>query len=220
MQVAVTDSAGADSQQHLRALRRRRRLDDFAQRRPELSELVTPHSACARHDPASSAARRLVPGVQRLDRIARSFPFRVAPAAQFIEIASGRPGPRAIHPDRLAAQPFAAIRHQERREILQFLHPADATHRIARGGRAGLGAGHKALLMPSVGISPGAMALRRMPWRPHSCASDMVIAWIAALLIAEGTTNGPPLRTQVTAIETTLPFCLAEIQRLPTACVT
>ena len=41
----------------------------------------------------------------------------------------------------------------------------------------------------------------------------MVIAWIAALLIAEGTTNGPPLRTHVTAIETTLPFCLAAIQR-------
>ena len=74
--------------------------------------------------------------------------------------------------------------------------------------------------MPSVGISPGAMALRRMPWRPHSCASDMVIAWIAALLIAEGTTNGPPLRTHVTAIETTLPFCLAAIQRFPTAWVT
>jgi hypothetical protein len=48
----------------------------------------------------------------------------------------------------------------------------------------------------------------------------MVIAWIAALPIAEGTTNGPPLRTQVTAIETTLPFRLAAIQRLPTACVT
>ena len=48
----------------------------------------------------------------------------------------------------------------------------------------------------------------------------MVIAWIAALLIAEGTTNGPPLRTQVTAIETTLPVCWPVIQRLPTAWVT
>ena len=48
----------------------------------------------------------------------------------------------------------------------------------------------------------------------------MVIAWIAALLIADGTTKGPPLRTQVTAIETTLPLCLAAIQRFPTACVT
>ncbi len=44
------------------------------------------------------------------------------------------------------------------------------------------------LLMPSVGISPGAMVLSRMPWRPHSVASDMVMAWIADLLIADGTT--------------------------------
>ena len=43
---------------------------------------------------------------------------------------------------------------------------------------------------------------------------------IADLLIAEGTTNGPLLSTQVTMIETTLPLCLPAIQRLPTACVT
>ena len=43
---------------------------------------------------------------------------------------------------------------------------------------------------------------------------------IAALLIAEGTTYGPALITQVTMIETTLPLCLPAIQRLPTACVT
>ena len=48
----------------------------------------------------------------------------------------------------------------------------------------------------------------------------MVIAWIAALLIAEGTTNGPPFRTQVTAIEITAPLCFPAIQRLPTDCVT
>jgi hypothetical protein len=42
----------------------------------------------------------------------------------------------------------------------------------------------------------------------------------AALLIAEGTTNGPALLTQVTTIETTLPRCLPAIQRRPTACVT
>ena len=48
----------------------------------------------------------------------------------------------------------------------------------------------------------------------------MVIAWIAALLIADGTTNGPPLRTQVTTIETMLPGWPAAIQRFPTACVT
>ena len=48
----------------------------------------------------------------------------------------------------------------------------------------------------------------------------MVIAWTAALLMADGTTNGPPLRTQVTTIETTLPRSPCAIQRLPTACVT
>src|SRR6478736_2563739 len=42
------------------------------------------------------------------------------------------------------------------------------------------------LLMPSVGISPGAMVLRRIPYLPHSTASDMVMAWIADLLIADG----------------------------------
>ena len=42
----------------------------------------------------------------------------------------------------------------------------------------------------------------------------------AALLIAEGTTNGPELLTHVTTIDTTLPLCLPAIQRLPTACVT
>ena len=44
------------------------------------------------------------------------------------------------------------------------------------------------LLIPSVGISPGPTALRRMPWRAHSMASDLVIASMPALLIADGTT--------------------------------
>src|SRR4029078_6513752 len=76
------------------------------------------------------------------------------------------------------------------------------------------------LLMPSVGISPGAMVLRRMPYLPHSPASDIVMAWIADLLIADGTTQGEPLRTQCTVMDTTLPGSLAAIQRRPTACVT
>src|SRR5258708_26019936 len=54
------------------------------------------------------------------------------------------------------------------------------------------------LLMPSVGISPGAIVLRRIPYLPHSTASDMGIAWIAGFLIAEGTAYGDPLRTQCT----------------------
>ena len=48
----------------------------------------------------------------------------------------------------------------------------------------------------------------------------MVIAWIAALLMAEGTTNGLPLKIQVTTIEITLPGFFAAIQRRPTAWVT
>ena len=43
-------------------------------------------------------------------------------------------------------------------------------------------------VMPSVGISPGPTALRRMPCRAHSIASDLVIASMPALLIADGTT--------------------------------
>jgi hypothetical protein len=41
-----------------------------------------------------------------------------------------------------------------------------------------------------------------------------------ALDIADGTTYGEPVQTQVTRIETTLPRCPPAIQRLPTACVT
>ncbi len=44
------------------------------------------------------------------------------------------------------------------------------------------------LLMPSVGISPGAIVFKRIPYLPHSVASDIVMAWIADLLIADGTT--------------------------------
>src|SRR5260221_598756 len=56
---------------------------------------------------------------------------------------------------------------------------------IVRAPGASLGL--RRLLMPSVGISPGAMVLRRMPYLPHSIASDIVMAWIADLLIALGT---------------------------------
>ena len=48
----------------------------------------------------------------------------------------------------------------------------------------------------------------------------MVIAWIAALLIAEGTTKGPPFRVQVTVDRDDAAAMAPLIQRLPTACVT
>ena len=51
----------------------------------------------------------------------------------------------------------------------------------------------KRLLAPSVGITPGAMALSLMPKPAHSVASDMVMVWTADLLMADGTTYGPPL---------------------------
>src|ERR1700749_4208290 len=40
----------------------------------------------------------------------------------------------------------------------------------------------------SVGIGPGATAFRRIPYRAHSAASDIVIACTAALAMADGTT--------------------------------
>src|SRR5262245_33812966 len=80
--------------------------------------------------------------------------------------------------------------------------------------------GRRRLDAPSVGNGPGAMALRRMPKRPHSTASDLVITWRPAFDIAEGTTYGEPVYTQVTRIEITEPGWPPAIQRLPTACVT
>src|SRR5215211_4094604 len=71
----------------------------------------------------------------------------------------------------------------------------------------------------SVGIGPAAIALRRMPYLPHSAASDIVIAWTAVLAIAEGTTKGEPDHTQVVSVDTTEPGTPAAIQRLPTAWV-
>src|SRR3982074_2620267 len=75
----------------------------------------------------------------------------------------------------------------------------------------GASLGLRRLLMPSVGISPGAMVLRRMPYSPHSIASDIGKPRIADLLLAAGPPWGEPLRTQVTVIDTTLPRSLLAI---------
>src|SRR5882762_8328556 len=45
----------------------------------------------------------------------------------------------------------------------------------------------------SVGKGPGATALTRIRWRPHSTASDCVIACTAVLAIADGNTYGEPV---------------------------
>ena len=60
--------------------------------------------------------------------------------------------------------------------------------------------------MPSVGISPGPTALSRMPYCAHSTASDLVITSMPALLIADGTTYGLPLSTQVVMMLITLRY--------------
>src|SRR5215213_9526814 len=57
----------------------------------------------------------------------------------------------------------------------------------------------------SVGIGPAAMALRRIPYLPHSAASDIVIACTAVFAIAEGTTKAEPLHTHVVSVDPTEP---------------
>src|SRR5271155_5015603 len=95
---------------------------------------------------SSSVPRGLVARVQRLDRLPRGLPFGVAPLAQLVEVAAGRERLRAVHRDRLAGKPVAAVRHQEGREILQFLDPADPALWITRdGGGAGIGPRPQAL---------------------------------------------------------------------------
>ncbi len=83
-----------------------------------------------------------------------------------------------------------------------------------------LAAGLRRSHAPLVGKGPGAMAFRRMPFGPHSCASDLVMMLRPALLIALGTVNGPPFQIQVVRIEITLAFFSSSIQRLPHANVT
>src|SRR6185312_14529553 len=70
---------------------------------------------------------------------------------------------------------------------------------------------------PLGGNGPGAMAFSRMPFGPHSVASDLIMMLTPALAMAEGTVNGPPFQIQVVRIEITLAFCPAAIQRLPQA---
>jgi hypothetical protein len=63
------------------------------------------------------------------------------------------------------------------------------------------------------------MALRRMPWRAHSTARLWVITATPALDIADGTTKGLPVHTQVVRMLSTLALRFSAIQRLPQALV-
>src|ERR1700744_1810455 len=73
---------------------------------------------------------------------------------------------------------------------------------------------------PLVGNGPGAMAFKRMPFGPHSVASDLVMMLRPAFDIADGTVNGPPFQIHVVRIEMTLPLSPPSIQRLPHDSVT
>src|SRR5215470_10548257 len=74
---------------------------------------------------------------------------------------------------------------------------------------------------PSVGNGPGAIALRRMLYLPHSTASEVVIASTPALAHAEGTTKPEPqfADAYVVTMFNTFPPSFREIQRLPKTCV-
>src|SRR6185437_15174319 len=77
--------------------------------------------------------------VLRLDGLARLGPVVIAPVAELVEIPAHREGLRAVHRNGLAIDPVAAAGDQEHREVLQFLHGADAAHRVhGLGARAGL----------------------------------------------------------------------------------
>src|SRR6185437_15528588 len=73
---------------------------------------------------------------------------------------------------------------------------------------------------PLVGKGPGAIAFRRMPFGPHSVASDLVMTFKPAFDIADGTVNGPPFHIHVVRIEITLALLPPSIQRLPQPSVT
>ena len=54
---------------------------------------------------------------------------------------------------------------------------------------------------------------------PHSTASDLVIAFIPDLDIAEGTTKGEPVQTQVVVIDRIVPGLFNSIHFFPTVLV-
>ena len=121
----------------------------------------------------------------------------------------------------LAGDVLDLLAHQEGGHVGEFAVAADPAHRIARLVAvvvAVLG-GLSRAQAPSVGKGPGAMALRRMPWRAHSTARLCVMTATPAFDMAEGTMNGPPFHTQVVRMLTTQALRFSAIQRLPQALV-
>ena len=102
--------------------------------------------------------------VLRLDQVPGLGPVGILPVAQRIKVAAHRQRLAAIHGDGLAVDPVAAAGNQEHREILQLFHlPTRPIGLTAMVRAPASSPGLMRLLMPSVGISPGAMVLRRMP---------------------------------------------------------
>src|SRR5512143_3681998 len=90
----------------------------------------------------------------------------------------------------------------------------------ARASPPPLAEGLRRSQAPLVGKGPGAMALRRMPFGPHSVASDLVMMLRPAFDMALGTVNGPPFQIHVVRMEITDALLPPSIQRLPHASVT
>src|SRR5690606_40526696 len=84
-----------------------------------------------------AGALRTILRILRLDGGACVSPLFVGPFTHGVEVAARAEVARAIHVDQLAAQPVAAVRHEEGGEVLQLAHLAAAPLRIdARGSRA------------------------------------------------------------------------------------
>lgn len=165
---------------------------------------------------APGAIRRIA----RLDPCARLLPLRVRPGERVVE-----PPPAVIQlpPSSAMVSPLiqTGLSRKAARSPISSAVPTRRIGLVAAARCSGLfSPGRRRASMPSVGISPGAIAFSRMPCRPHSTASDFVMASTPAFDMAEGTTKGAPVRTQVTMIDTTAPPVPSAIHRFPTACVT
>src|SRR6202012_2781402 len=76
VEIAGTHDASAEAKQNLRLLRRRRRLDNLAEQRPELGEFVAAHRARVGHESASRSP-------QPRAALSRSFGAWIASRAAF-----------------------------------------------------------------------------------------------------------------------------------------
>ncbi len=74
----------------------------------------------------------LVGVVRGGDGILGGLPFGVAPGCELREVAAGRIVHRAVNGDGLAVDVFGAGAHQQHGEVDQFVHLANAAHRIGR----------------------------------------------------------------------------------------